>query len=83
MAKRASLKQTAELLQSMARGLDDVLNGNMNPKPNGFVLLVFPFGDEEGARTNYVSNAERRDMLVALKEIVARFEGQPETKGRA
>jgi len=44
---------------------------------------MFPFDTPEGARTNYISNADRRDIVVALKEIVARFEGQPELKGRA
>lgn len=49
----------------------------------GFVLLVFGFGTRKG-RMNYISNARREDMIVALKELVARFEGfdveTPETK---
>ena len=39
-------------------------------------LLVTPFDAQAGARTNYISNGCREDMLAALKEIVARFEGR-------
>jgi hypothetical protein len=76
-------KETAEIMRVIAQGLDDVLNGQQRPKHNGFVLLVFPFDMPVGARTNYVSNADRKDIIVALKEIVARFEGQAEVSGRA
>jgi hypothetical protein len=44
----------------------------------GFALLVFPFGDDPGGRMNYVSNARREDMLVAMKEFIARNEGRYE-----
>ena len=79
------------LIQGVAKMIDRKLNGDGadellgNPKArqNGFVLLVFPFGGPEGARTNYVSNGDRHDILTALKEIVARFEGQPELRGNA
>ena len=72
-------------MQTLAGSLDKAFNGDKRGKDRdtGFVLLMFPFGAEEGARTNYISNADRRDIVVALKEIVARFEGQPEVKGRA
>ena len=66
-------------------GLDDVLNGKdaRTPKAkNGLVLLVFPFG-ETGEHVNYISNCQRKDVLAALKEIVARFEGQPKVVGNA
>jgi hypothetical protein len=80
---KRGMKQTTDLLQGMAMALDETLNGDERPGKNGFVLLVFPFGGPEGARTNYVSNANRKDIIVALKEIVARFEGQAEAKGKA
>lgn len=75
--------QTTRLLQDLARGLDQILNGNEDPQPHGFVILVFPFAGELGQRTNYVSNCKREDIVVALKEVVARFEGQPEVRGTA
>jgi hypothetical protein len=50
----------------------------------GFVLMVFPFGEEKTGRCNYMSNgADRRDVVTLMKEMIARFEGQPETSGRA
>jgi hypothetical protein len=48
------------------------------------VLLVFPFGEgEEGQRANYISNADREDVVTLLKEQIKRFEGQPEMTGHA
>jgi hypothetical protein len=41
---------------------------------SGVALLVFEFGDAK--RINYISNAEREDMLIAMKEFVARNEGR-------
>jgi hypothetical protein len=44
--------------------------------------MVFPFDSFDG-RANYISNARREDVIVLLKEQLARFEGQPEMKGKA
>jgi hypothetical protein len=71
-----------EMMNALARGLDDVLNADTRPKPNGFVLMVFPFEGFEG-RANYISNANRKDIIVLLKEQLARFQGQPDMKGEA
>ena len=79
----APTMEDVKTMQAIARGLDQIMNGNQRPKPNGFVLLVFSNDAELGARTNYVSNCPRADMIVALKEVLARFEGQPEISGRA
>lgn len=65
--------------------LDEVFNQGArgNARKTGFVLLVFPYGNVEG-RCNYMSNgADRRDVLTLMREMVARFEGQPEMKGTA
>lgn len=72
---------TNQLMRALARGIDETLNPH--GKRIGFVLLVVPFEQPHGARTNYVSNCDRQDILTALKEVVARFEGQPEQKGTA
>jgi hypothetical protein len=45
------------------------------PKEYGFALLIFGLGESDG-RMNYISNASREDMLAALKELIARFEGR-------
>lgn len=72
-----------KMMQAIGGGIDEILNGNKRPRPNGFVLLVFSEHAELGARTNYVSNCARADMIVAMKEVLARFEGQAEIVGRA
>ena len=50
----------------------------------GFALFVFPFGQGDGHRISYISNAQRADMLATLKEFIARAEGRyAEQKGTA
>lgn len=73
-----------EQMQAIAEVLDETFNGTLQGKDRkvGFVLLVFPFSGNDG-RANYISNAERKDIVVMLKEQIARFEGQPEMSGRA
>ena len=45
--------------------------------PNcAITLLVTPFHAPAGARANYVSNTPRANMIVAMKEVVARLEGR-------
>ena len=60
-------------MNRLAGALDGMFEGY------GFCLLVFPLADTEGdmnGRMNYISNAERRDMLIAMKEFIARNEGR-------
>lgn len=74
-----------KMMNDVAMTLDQVFNGDAKgaARETGFVLLVFPFGAKDG-RCNYISNgADRRDIVVMLKEQIARFEGQPEISGRA
>lgn len=76
--------QFKDVMDALARGVDDVLNGTgckPGDRKNGFVLLVFPLNDHEG-RCNYMSNARREDVVVLLKEQLARFQGQPQIVGR-
>ena len=56
------------------------LIGKALPPGWGFALLFFPFGAKAG-RMNYISNAQRNDMLAALKELTARFEGRFNDEG--
>ena len=67
----------------LARQIDHLFNGDLRgeDRKTGFVLMVFPFGD--GGRANYMSNANREDVVVTMKEQIARFEGQPEQTGKA
>lgn len=77
-----------ESMNAAAATLDGFFNVQKDgevimPRKVGFVLLVFPFGATDG-RCNYISNgADRRDIVTMMKEQIARFEGQPEMKGRA
>jgi hypothetical protein len=70
-------------MKAIAEVLDEAFNDPDRPKQTAFVLLIAPFDGPEGARTNYISNAARKDIVVMMKEVIARFEGQPEMKGRA
>jgi hypothetical protein len=71
-------------MRALAQGLEKVLNGDAkgDDRKTGFCLMVFPFDGFDG-RANYISNAERADIVILLKEQLRRFEGQPEMKGTA
>ena len=53
------------------------------PPGFGFALLMFDMNTPRGGFMNYISNAERESMLVAMKEFIANAEGRspptPET----
>jgi hypothetical protein len=73
-------------MNALAGAVDQLFNGDAKgaDKKVGFVLLVFPFGEESEGRCNFISNgADRKDIVVLFKEMIARFEGQPELKGTA
>lgn len=72
-----------DLMNQLARAIDDIFNEDKNNRATGFVLLTFPFGSTDG-RCNFISNgADRKDIICLFKEMIARFEGQPEMKGNA
>lgn len=61
----------AQALQSIARGLDESLNGELrgNDREVGFMLMIFPFGDYHPAnRASYVTNGAQRLDLINLLE---------------
>jgi hypothetical protein len=73
------------LMNQVAVTLDKVFNGEVKGKDRkvGFVLLVFPMETSDG-RCNFISNgADRQDIVALFKEMIARFEGQPEMSGNA
>jgi hypothetical protein len=77
-----------EKMVAVAQGLDELFNGQIGGpgRKTGFVLMVFPFDNpaKGDGRCNYISNgADRRDIVTLMKEMIARFEGQPEISGRA
>ena len=73
-------------MNAVAGAIDELFNGPARgkDKKTGFVLLVFPMNEAGGGRCNYISNgADRKDIVVLMKEMIARFEGQPQMKGTA
>ena len=64
----------AQVMKDLARFIDHVLNGDEEPKQTGFILMVFPYKAGEGF-CNYMSNANRDDVKVLLKEQLSYFEG--------
>jgi hypothetical protein len=74
-----------ENMNVVAGALDEIFNGKAKGKNRkvGFVLMVFPFGETEG-RCNFISNgADRKEIVAMFREMIARFEGQPDVQGRA
>ena len=78
-------KQYREAMNQLAADLDTIFNGQAKGKDRQtcFVLLISPFDGPPGQRVNFISNGQRKEVVVMLKEITARFEGQPEMKGNA
>ena len=64
-------------MNALAKTLDAFFNGDGERKV-GFALLTYNFGDDiqSTGRINYIGNGARADVLVALKELVARWEGR-------
>lgn len=65
-------------MNDLAEALDHIFNGDTHgdDRNTGFVLLVFPFGSQNG-RCNYISNgADRNDIVTLFKEQIKRFEEQ-------
>jgi hypothetical protein len=73
-------EQYRDTMNAVAEALDEIFNGEKRgaDRETGFVLLVFPYGQKDGQRCNYISNgADRRDMAAMFKEVMARWQGQP------
>jgi hypothetical protein len=68
-----TLEETKLSLQSIAQGLDDILNGEKRPPKIGFALFVFEF-NKDTTNVNYTSNADRPTMIRAIKMWLDRQE---------
>ena len=62
----------AALMNHLGSILDDALEECNDGKRMGFALFVFDFG--KGGRMNYISNANRGDVVAALREAIASLE---------
>lgn len=63
-----------ETMISLAGAIDSVLNAN-GKRRVAFALLVTEFGMIEDGRVNYISNANRADMIAMMREWLAQAEG--------
>lgn len=73
-----------EAMNQLASDLDQIFNGPAKGKDRKtcFVLLITPF-EEIGGRCNYISNGQRGDVVKVMKEVITRFDAEPEQKGTA
>ncbi|MET4190620.1 MULTISPECIES: hypothetical protein [unclassified Bradyrhizobium] len=69
------MSTTKALLQSLAKGIENVLT-NVAGKKVAFALIVWEERDDPVLPTqaNYVSNCLRPDVAKALKDMLARWE---------
>lgn len=85
MAHAPIQPEARSAMNVLAEVIDKALNGPKGEKPRqwGFALLVFQFGvPDDSHRMNYIGNGQRDDVLVAIKELAARWEGRyAETAG--
>jgi hypothetical protein len=72
---RAELRQP---MNEIGLLLEEAFNEKGKLKKYGFALLVFDFvkPGEERQYMNWISNAQRPDMITAMKEFIARNEGR-------
>jgi len=54
-----------EIMRGIAASLEDVIKENIGENM-GFIFVLFEFG--KLGFTNYISNAERKDVIKALRE---------------
>lgn len=75
MTDTEGMKRQAEFMQALASVIDENLKDRFGHNI-GFALFTFEFDNFDGGRVNYVSNADRKTMLAAIKEWAAREEGR-------
>jgi hypothetical protein len=63
------MDRTNAAMRAAMQALEEAFPGT------GIALLMWP-KDRDEQRVNYIGNCPRPDMLAAMKEIVARWEGR-------
>lgn len=79
----SNLDKTTRLLQSIAQAIDSTLNAGKSGTDRKVAFVLLTYNSGAPGQGNYVSNADRKEMLVAMKEMLARMEGQAEQVGHA
>lgn len=68
--------QYREMLNTLASGIDEILNGkNAERKRLVFCLVMAEAGNVKDGRVNYISNGARDDMTALLTELLAKWNG--------
>lgn len=70
--QQAELHAVERLNAEIGKAISHAINKTMGPNTWGFALFMFSFGSE-GAMT-YCANAERQDIIKALKEFIEKVE---------
>jgi hypothetical protein len=68
-----------EVMNVLAATIDRMFNEKGKPRKVAFALLTANVGATDGGRVNYIGNASRNDMVVLMKEYIARHEGRVTT----
>jgi len=66
-------------MKALGVAIDEFINPD-GKQSNGFIVMMFKFGDTSAGRMNYLTNADRKDVITALKEQLAYFEGMPDNQ---
>ena len=76
MKKRADLHQAEKTAGQIGRTLGEYI---AREAPGwGFIFALFSFG--EGGFSTYISNCNRKDMIVAVRELLDKIEKHPEAQ---
>lgn len=79
-------REYLEKMRALAGGIDQLFNGKAkgDEKKTGFILMVFPFGEHtDGHRCNYMSNAQREQVVTLLEEQLAHFRAEAQREQEA
>lgn len=75
MTKRE--EEANAVLQEIAQDIKEKLPENM-----GFALLAYEFGDGDDKRLMYISNSNRKDVMMAMGEFLEKNLNDPEMFGK-
>lgn len=68
-----NLKELQEQLKGKMKKIAQKVDEEL-PKGFGFIVLAFPFGKNIENEMLYVSNSERADVILAMKEFIEKTE---------
>lgn len=63
------IKAMQEMVKGKMQGIARKVETEL-PKGFGFVVLAFPFGENEDNEMIYISNANRQDVIESMKEFI-------------